>query len=139
MTVTEIIEHRAAHLAAYQNERLADRYRDRVTQIRRAEATIGKSDELTRAVAINYAKLLAYKDEYEVARLFTDPAFAAGLDETFEGKTKLSFHLAPPLLSRIDPNSGRPKKIEFGPWIMPVFRLLATLKALRGTAVDRDL
>jgi len=107
-----------------------------VTQIRRVESTIGKGDELTRAVAINYAKLLSYKDEYEVARLFTDPSFKAGLDETFEGRTALGFHLAPPLLSRMDPNTGRPQKIEFGPSIMPLFRVLASLKKLRGTPLD---
>ena len=71
-----------------------------------------------------------------MARLFADPSFQAGLGETFEGKTALSFHLSPPLLARIDPNSGRPKKIEFGAWIMPVFRVLASLKKLRGTPLD---
>ena len=114
----------------------ARRYRERVAQLRRLDSALGKSDELSRAVAIDYAKLLAYKDEYEVARLFTDPAFRVGLDETFEGKTRLSFHLAPPLFSKFDPNSGRPRKIEFGAWIMPVFRGLAALKKLRGTPLD---
>jgi indolepyruvate ferredoxin oxidoreductase len=136
MSLTEIIEHRAQHLTAYQGKRLAKRYRERVAQIRRAESTIGKGDELTRAVAINYAKLLAYKDEYEVARLFADTSFKAGLDETFEGKTTLAFHLAPPLLSRIDPNTGRPKKIEFGSSILSLFRVLAAFKRLRGTPLD---
>jgi indolepyruvate ferredoxin oxidoreductase len=136
MSVTEVIEHRAAHLAAYQGKRLARRYRERVAQIRRRDAALGKSDELSRAVAINYAKLLAYKDEYEVARLFVDPSFRAGLDETFEGETQLSFHLAPPLFSKLDPNSGRPRKITFGAWIMPLFRTLAALKRLRGTPLD---
>jgi indolepyruvate ferredoxin oxidoreductase len=136
MSLADIIEHRAQHLTAYQNKRLARRYREHVAQIRRAEAAVGKGEKLTRAVAINYAKLLAYKDEYEVARLFTDPSFKAGLDETFEGKTTLAFHLAPPLLSRIDPNTGRPKKIEFGSRILSLFRVLASLKRLRGTPLD---
>jgi indolepyruvate ferredoxin oxidoreductase len=136
MSVTEIIAHRARHLIAYQSKRLAKRYRERVAQIRRAESTIGKGDELTRAVATNYAKLLAYKDEYEVARLFSDPSFKAGLDETFEGKTTLAFQLAPPLLSRMDRNTGRPKKIEFGSWILSLFRVLAPFKKLRGTPLD---
>jgi indolepyruvate ferredoxin oxidoreductase len=136
MSLTEIIEHRSQHLTAYQNRRLAARYRDRVAQIRGVESSVGKGDELTRAVAINYAKLLAYKDEYEVARLFANPSFKAGLDEIFEGKTALAFHLAPPLLSRMDPNTGRPKKIAFGPSIMPLFRVLASLKKLRGTPLD---
>src|SRR6202012_4864389 len=86
MSLNDIIEHRAAHLTAYQNAALAQRYRDKVALIRRAETAIGKGDELTRAVAINYAKLLAYKDEYEVARHFIDSAFRAGLDETVTGK-----------------------------------------------------
>jgi indolepyruvate ferredoxin oxidoreductase len=136
MSLTEIIEHRAQHLTAYQSRRLADRYRERVAQIRRVESSIGKGEELTRAVAINYAKLLAYKDEYEVARLFTDPSFKAGLDESFDGKTTLAFHLAPSLLSRVDPNTGRPKKIEFGPWVLSLFGVLASLKGLRGTPLD---
>jgi indolepyruvate ferredoxin oxidoreductase len=136
MSLTEIIDHRARHLTAYQNKRLAERYRERAAQIRRAEASIGDGEELSRAVATNYAKLLAYKDEYEVARLFTDQAFRAGLDETFEGKTSLSFHLSPPLFAAQDPNSGRPRKMEFGAWIMPVFRLLTALKPLRGTPLD---
>jgi indolepyruvate ferredoxin oxidoreductase len=136
MSVTEIIEHRAQHLTAYQSKRLARRYRERMAQIRRAEATIGTGEELTRAVAINYAKLLSYKDEYEVARLFADRAFTAGLAETFEGKTTLAFHLAPPLLSRMDRNTGRPKKIEFGPWILSLFRIMAPFKFLRGTPLD---
>ncbi|HEY3917212.1 MAG TPA: indolepyruvate ferredoxin oxidoreductase family protein [Stellaceae bacterium] len=136
MSLDEIIAHRARHLAAYQNERLVQRYRTRIAQIRALDAKLGRDEELTRAVAINYAKLLAYKDEYEVARLFADPAFQAGLDETFEGKTKLAFHLAPPLLSRLDPNIGRPRKIEFGAWIVPVFRMLASLRGLRGTPLD---
>jgi indolepyruvate ferredoxin oxidoreductase len=136
MSLNDIIEHRAAHLTAYQNAHLAQHYRDRVAQIRRAETTHGKGEELTRAVAINYAKLLAYKDEYEVARLFTDASFQAGLDETFDGKTSLKFHLSPPLFARLDPNTGRPKKIELGAWIVPVFRMLAALKGLRGTPLD---
>ena len=136
MSLSDVIEHRAAHLSAYQNATLARRYRDRVAAIRRAEATIGKSEELTRAVAINYAKLLSYKDEYEVARLFVDPSFKSGLDETFDGKMALKFHLSPPLFARFDPNTGRPRKIEFGAWIMPVFRVLAALKPLRGTPLD---
>ncbi len=136
MSLNDVIEHRAAHLTAYQNAALARRHRDRVAAIRRAEAAIGKNEELARAVAINYAKLLAYKDEYEVARLFVDPAFKTGLDETFDGKTALKFHLSPPLFARFDPNTGRPRKIEFGAWIMPVFRVLATLKPLRGTPLD---
>ena len=136
MSLDEIIEHRARHLTDYQNEALARRYRHRVAQIRRIEAGIGPAEDLTRAAAINYAKLLAYKDEYEVARLFADPAFRAGLDETFDGKTSLSFHLSPPLIAGFDRDLGRPRKIKLGAWMMPVFRVLAAMRPLRGTKLD---
>jgi len=80
---------------------------------------------------------MAYKDEYEVARLYSDPAFRSGLAEQFEGEGKLRLHLAPPLLAwRKDAATGRPRKIGFGPWIFPVFRLLARAKGLRGTLFD---
>ena len=91
---------------------------------------------LTAAVARAYHKLLAYKDEYEVARLFTDPGFRESLSEQFESRGKLSFHLAPPLLARRDKATGEPRKLEFGRWMLPVFRLLAKGKRLRGTAWD---
>jgi indolepyruvate ferredoxin oxidoreductase len=91
---------------------------------------------LPRAVAINYAKLLAYKDEYEVARLFTDGHFEAQLRDQFDGDFKISFNLAPPLLGGAKDALGRPKKRAFGAWMQPVFRLLAKMKGLRGTAFD---
>ena len=83
-----------------------------------------------------YYKLLAYKDEYEVARLFTDAAFDKALGDQFETRGKLEFHLAPPLLARRDKVTGEPRKMKFGRWMLPVFRLLAKGKALRGTALD---
>ncbi|GAB1362803.1 hypothetical protein MASR1M32_20390 [Rhodobacter sp.] len=79
---------------------------------------------------------MAYKDEYEVARLHSDPAFLASLQDGYEGAPKLAFHLAPPLLPGRDLRTGRPRKRAFGPWIVPAFRLLARLKVLRGTAFD---
>jgi len=136
MSLDEIIEHRMRHLAAYQGRRLAACYRDAVAKIRSAENRVAGKDAVARAVAINYAKLLAYKDEYEVARLFSDPAFKRGIDEVFDGSFTLSFHLAPPLLAPIDPNLRRPKKLRFGQWILPVFRFLAALRFLRGTPLD---
>jgi indolepyruvate ferredoxin oxidoreductase len=136
MSLSEIVEHRARHLVGYQSGRLARRYRDAVARIAAAESTLGKGDALTRAVAVNYAKLLAYKDEYEVARLFIDPAFRAGLREAFEGAPTLSFHLAPPFLARFDRNLQRPRKMEFGAWIFTLFRALAALRWLRGTPLD---
>jgi len=88
-------------------------------------------------VARGLAKLMAYKDEYEVARLYTGPAFRAGLADAFSGSPKLKIHLAPPLLAfRKDARTGRPRKIAFGGWIFPVFMVLAKLKVLRGTPLD---
>jgi len=132
-----LIERRAQLLTAYQDEALAERYRSRLEAIEALEEsrTPGKS-ELTRAVAGGYFKLLAYKDEYEVARLYADPAFEAQLREAFDGKLKLEFHLAPPLLARRDKLTGEPRKIRFGAWMLPVFRLLARLKGLRGGVFD---
>jgi indolepyruvate ferredoxin oxidoreductase len=136
MSLAEIIAHRAQHLTAYQDRRLAERYGAAVARVAELEKGLGAGDQLARAVAINYAKLLAYKDEYEVARLFIDPAFQAGLSETFDGSPSISFHLAPPLLARFDRNLGRPRKMKFGAWILPVFRLLADLRRIRGTPLD---
>ncbi|MEZ5883174.1 MAG: indolepyruvate ferredoxin oxidoreductase family protein [Paracoccaceae bacterium] len=115
---------RAAHLEVYQNAALARRYRDLV-----ARAPEGLRD----AVAKGYHKLLAYKDEYEVARMHLDSAEKARAE--FDGDFRMSFHLAPPILGGTTPD-GRPKKREFGPWILPVFRLLARMKGLRGTPFD---
>ena len=92
--------------------------------------------KLAEAVARYYAKLLAYKDEYEVARLYTDGAFRKKIEGMFEGDYKVVFHLAPPLLAKPDPRTGEPRKMQFGPWMMGAFSVLAKLKGLRGTAFD---
>lgn len=134
-TVEEIIEHRARHLTAYQNKALADKYTALVARVAEAEKTTGK-DGLSKAVALNYAKLLSYKDEYEVARLYSLPAFREKLEAQFEGKMKISLHMAPPVLPGKDVATGRPKKREFGAWIFPVLKLLSSFKGLRGTAFD---
>jgi indolepyruvate ferredoxin oxidoreductase len=136
MTLDELIAHRAAHLTAYQNAALADRYRKLVADVASVVRQQGQDEALPRAVAIGYAKLLAYKDEYEVARLFTDGSFEKELREQFEGNFKLSYHLAPPLLPAADDGAGRPRKKTFGPWMLGGFKLLAKLKGLRGTAFD---
>jgi indolepyruvate ferredoxin oxidoreductase len=115
---------------------LARRYRALVDQVRDAAAKGGYGDALPRAVAINYAKLLAYKDEYEVARLFTDGRFEQQLRDQFEGDFKFSFNLAPPILGQAKDALGRPKKRAFGAWMLPVFKVLAKLRFLRGTALD---
>ncbi len=136
-TLEEIIERRAELLCAYQDESYAARYRGLVETARRAEATRAPgADGLAEAVARNAAKLMAYKDEYEVARLYTDGAFADRLAAAFEGDLSLRFHLAPPLLARKDPLTGEAHKREFGPWVLSVFKLLARLKGLRGGAFD---
>src|SRR3977135_2216405 len=136
MSLDEIIAHRSAMLTDYQNEKLAERYRNMVTQVRNAAVNGGFGDELPRAVAINYAKLLAYKDEYEVARLYTDGKFEKQLRDQFEGDFKFNFNLAPPMLAGGTDALGRPRKRAFGSWMMPVVRMLAKMKGLRGTAFD---
>ena len=135
MTLEEVIEHHSAYLTAYQDERLASRYRAMVARARDAASAAGLDETLPLAVARTYARILAPKDEYEVARLLTDPAFKALLDEQFEGDTRLKFNLAPPLLPGTAAD-GRPRKREFGSWIMPVLRLLAGMKGLRGSVFD---
>ena len=136
MSLDEIIAHRSALLADYQDDKLAGRYRNLVMQVRNAATNGGYGDALPRAVAINYAKLLAYKDEYEVARLYTDGRFEQQLRDQFEGDFKFSFNLAPPILGGGKDALGRPRKRAFGSWMMPVFRMLAKLKGLRGTPFD---
>jgi indolepyruvate ferredoxin oxidoreductase len=136
MTLDEVIAHRSAHLADYQNAALAERYRGLVKRVRDAATDGGYGEALPRAIAINYAKLLAYKDEYEVARLFTDGKFEKQLRDQFEGEFKFNFNLAPPILGGAKDALGRPKKRAFGAWMMPVFRTLAKLRFLRGTPFD---
>ena len=136
-TPEDVIERRRAFLTDYQDAAYARRYTDLVARVREVEQqkTPGR-DGLTQAVARGHFKLLAYKDEYEVARLYADPAFHAKLRAQFAGDTKLHFHLAPPLFARRDPATGRLQKAEFGPWMMTAFRLLAKFKRLRGTPFD---
>jgi len=133
----EMVERRVAFLTAYQNAAYAARYRALVDKARAVEATRtpGKCG-LAEAVARNLFKLMAYKDEYEVARLYTDGAFAAQVKSSFDGDNlRLMVHLSPPLLAPTD-RQGRPRKITFGPWMFRAFKLLARLKGLRGTAFD---
>ena len=135
-TLEEQIEARAKELTAYQNRALADKYLAMVGRIRTAEQAVRPGSEmLTEAVAKNYYKLLAIKDEYEVARLYTDGRFREKLTRQFDGDYTLKFHMAPPLLADKDAN-GQLKKMSFGPWMMPVLKLVAKLRGLRGTAFD---
>jgi indolepyruvate ferredoxin oxidoreductase len=136
-TLDEMIERRAAFLADYQNAAYGARYRERLARVRAAEqARTPGREALARAVAQNYFKLLAYKDEYEVARLYSDGSFARALAEQFEGDFTVTYHLSPPLLAGLDAHSRRPKKYAFGPWMGWAFKLLARLKGLRGTPFD---
>ena len=133
-----VIAKRVAFLTAYQDADYADRYAKAVSAVRAREAAIvpGQS-ALTDAAARSLFRLMAYKDEYEVARLYTDGSFQAQVQRTFEGENlRYEFHLAPPLLARRDPATGRPRKMTFGPWMMTAFGVLARMKRLRGTALD---
>ncbi|WP_298621695.1 indolepyruvate ferredoxin oxidoreductase family protein [uncultured Zoogloea sp.] len=134
-TLDARIARRAAFLTDYQDAAYARRYTDFVARVRAAEAALG-SQRLTEAVADSYFKLLACKDEYEVARLYADPAFWQQIDERFEGDFTVSFHLAPTFLARPDPDSGRIHKLKFGPWMKTAFGWLAKLRRLRGTPFD---
>ena len=136
-TLDEAIAYRAAFLRDYQNSAYADRYLTRIASVRAAEnAALPNSTELTDAVAKNLFKLMAYKDEYEVARLYTHGLFAEKLRERFDGNLRLRFHLAPPLFARRDPVTGHLQKREYGAWVMHAFRLLARLTFVRGTILD---
>jgi indolepyruvate ferredoxin oxidoreductase len=132
----ELVERRAKFLAEYQDAAYAARYRALVEKTGKLEKDRVNSTKLTEAVARYYAKLLAYKDEYEVARLHADAGFRAKIEGMFEGDYRVVYHLAPPLLARKDPTSGEPRKIRFGAWMLPVFKVLSSMRFLRGTALD---
>jgi indolepyruvate ferredoxin oxidoreductase len=134
----ETVERRVKFLTDYQDAAYAGRYRAWVEKAKAAEAerAPGKCG-LADAVARYLFKLMAYKDEYEVGRLYTDGAFLNQAATTFAGENlRFEFHLAPPLLARRDKTTGLPRKMSFGPWLLPAFRLLAKFKFLRGTAFD---
>jgi len=132
----ELLERRVQFLTAYQDAAYAERYRALVEKVRKSESETTGSTKLAEAVARYYAKLLACKDEYEVARLYTTGEFEEKVKGMFEGDYTLKFHLAPPLLAKPDPRTGEPAKMEFGAWLLPAFRVLAKLKFLRGGAFD---
>jgi indolepyruvate ferredoxin oxidoreductase len=137
-SLDEVVARRVAFLTAYQNADYARRYADVVAKLRAAEEkrAPGRTG-LADAVARNLFKLMAYKDEYEVARLYTDGNFVKQVASTFEpGNLRFEFHLAPPLLARVDKVTGEPRKMSFGPWMMKAFGLLRRFKGLRGTAFD---
>jgi len=135
-SLDELMERRIKHLTGYQDAAYAERYRKLVERVRSREQEVMKSTKLAEAVARYYAKLLAYKDEYEVARLHADGAMERKISGMFEGDYKLVFHLAPPLIAPRDPATGELRKMRFGAWMLPVFRILKSLRGLRGTAFD---
>jgi indolepyruvate ferredoxin oxidoreductase len=134
----EMVERRVAFLTAYQNAAYAAPYRRRVEAARAAEAVQAPGQcGFAEAVARYLFKLMAYKDEYEVARLFADPAFLGQVRNEVDGDNlRLTFHLAPPLLARRDKATGEPRKMSFGPWMLTLFGVLARFKFLRGTPFD---
>jgi len=134
-SLDEVVQRRVEFLTAYQDRAYAQRYSALVERVRQAELPVSGRGELAEAVARNLFKLMAYKDEYEVARLHTDAAFAQKIQSLFEGDYKLSYHLAPPLLARKDAQ-GHLIKRPYGAWMRSAFALLARLKGLRGTAFD---
>jgi indolepyruvate ferredoxin oxidoreductase len=134
VNLDEMIAKRVEFLTGYQNAAYAQQYKAYVEKVRAAEGALN-SKKLTEAVARYLFKLMAYKDEYEVARLHTDPSFLAKVAEQFEGDYKLHYHLAPPLTAKKN-EQGELQKSQFGPWMLTAFKLLAKLKGLRGTALD---
>jgi indolepyruvate ferredoxin oxidoreductase len=134
-TLDELIAKRVSFLTEYQDAAYAERYRTQVEKIRAAETAINSS-QLTETVAHNLFKLMAIKDEYEVARLYAETDFLQKVGERFDGDYTLSFHLAPPLLARPDPKTGMVKKMAFGPWMLTAFKWLAKARRYRGSRWD---
>ena len=135
-TTAELIAGRATFLASYQNEAYAERFRQAIARISDAEGRAGGDGNLTATACRALFRLMAYKDEYEVARLFTSGEFTAALHAAFEGKPQLSFYMAPPMLARRDKVTGQPRKRRFGPWLLGILRILAHGRRLRGTPFD---
>jgi len=137
VSLDERIARRVEYLTAYQDAAYAQRYAHLVARVRAAEtAKVPGVTALTEAVARYHFKLLAVKDEYEVARLYAETDFAARIAGQFEGDYKLVFHLAPPVFNKPDPATGEAAKSTYGAWMMRAFRVLAKMRRLRGTALD---
>jgi indolepyruvate ferredoxin oxidoreductase len=134
-TLDEVVASRMKLLTDYQDARYARTYLEFINGIRGRVSKLSHGDMFVRQVALTLARLMAYKDEYEVARLYTAPAFMKQMRQQFSGNPRMTFHLAPPFLPGRDA-TGRPKKRAFGPWVLSVFKILAASKRLRGTALD---
>lgn len=136
-SVADMIQQRSEDLTAYQNAEYAERYKELVRKAQQAEIDAGVDHtEFSSAVARYAYKVMAYKDEFEVARLYTDGAFRARLENEFEGDFKLQFHMAPPLIAPRDKHTGELKKITLGGWMLPMLGFMAKLRGLRGTPFD---
>ena len=136
-SLDEAIVRRASFLTDYQDAKYASGYLDFVSRARARERSVmGSEGKFTAAIARSLFKLMAYKDEYEVARLYSGESFRQQVAETFDASGRIVVHLAPPLLARRDPTTGEPRKMTFGPWIFRAFGLLARLKWLRGSPFD---
>jgi indolepyruvate ferredoxin oxidoreductase len=136
-SLEEMVARRTAFLTDYQDAAYARRYSELVERVKAAEQRVlPASSALAEAVARYYFKLLAIKDEYEVARLYTDTDFIERVRARFEGDYTLHFHLAPPIVAKPDATTGEPRKREYGPWMLSAFRVLARLRRLRGTPLD---
>ena len=133
----EIKKRRFNYLIKYQNKKYAEKYLELVNLIENSEKKLSKSNNfLSKSVAINYFKLMAYKDEYEVSRLYTDPQFMNNINENFEGDFKIHYHMAPPIFSKKDPVKGNPTKVSLGPWLFTLMKIISSFKFLRGTVFD---
>ncbi len=135
-SLEEVVARRKDFLTDYQDDKLAKRFESLVARVRQAEQAVHEGEALTEAVARAYFKLLAIKDEYEVARLHTKTGFAESIRAQYGDDVRIRYHLAPPLLNGKRDARGRPVKRQFGPWIYPVFKLLAAMRGLRGSAFD---
>ncbi len=133
-TLAQLITHRYQHLSVYQSKTYADTFKTQIDKISACEPT--SQEQLTKAVVISLSKLMSYKDEYEIARLYSHSDFIDQLRQQFQPGFKLSFNLAPPLLSKKDPHSGHAIKKEYGGWMLTCFKYLAKCKGLRGSALD---
>jgi indolepyruvate ferredoxin oxidoreductase len=132
-----MIAKRIGYLEDYQNTAYAQRYQHLLDRVIKVEnEAMGAAESLSKAVAQSYHKVLAYKDEYEVARLYSNGDFIKELKAQFSGNYKIKLHMAPPILSGTDVATGRPQKRTFGPWMLTSLSLLARLKILRGTVFD---
>jgi indolepyruvate ferredoxin oxidoreductase len=136
-TIEDLVARREKYLTAYQNAAYAKRYTDLVARVQKVESEKFAGKKALSAAVARYAfKLMAYKDEYEVARLYTESDFLKRVNDQFEGDFKLTFHLAPPIFNKPDPVTGEPTKTVYGPWMFTAFKLLAGLRGLRGGVFD---